>query len=230
MYDSGIYTITNTATGKVYIGSSSKLTYRFYRHRADLNAGRHHCRYLQRAWIKYGQENFVFDIIEAGTPKSELLWREQENIDAYKLTGLLYNECLIAGNCSGVKHDPSSYAARSARMTGVKRPASVGAKVSASKKGVPASITSKVLAARERRKTSFSEQEYTSMVVRWAKGENWDQIAIGVCGHKILRKRVKEWLVKKNLLPTGFCSKLRNSDAACSEIIAALRNLGEANL
>ena len=230
MYDSGIYTITNTTNGKVYIGSSSKLTYRFYRHRSDLDAGKHHCRHLQRAWIKYGRENFAFDIIEAGTPRDELLWREQVNIDALKSTGLLYNECLVAGNCIGVKHAPGSYAARSARMLGVKRPASVGKKVSASKKGVSPTITLKVMAAREKRKTSFSEQEYISMVARWAKGESWKQIASGVCGPKVLRKRVREWLIKRNLLPTGFCSKLRSSDAACSEIIVVLRNLEEANL
>jgi group I intron endonuclease len=60
-FDSGIYKITNTINGKVYIGQSIHLKNRMSAHRSinsESNVG------LKRAYKKYGIENFTFEIIK----------------------------------------------------------------------------------------------------------------------------------------------------------------------
>jgi group I intron endonuclease len=64
----GIYKITNTIDGKVYIGSSVDVRGRFNSHRSDLRQNKHGNSKLQRAWKKHGEEAFVFEIIEECAP------------------------------------------------------------------------------------------------------------------------------------------------------------------
>lgn len=59
-----IYQIKNIINNKIYIGSSKNFQKRKIRHLRDLKKGSHHCIYLQRAYSKYGIENFVFEILE----------------------------------------------------------------------------------------------------------------------------------------------------------------------
>lgn len=61
---SGIYKITCIPTGKVYIGQSCSIYDRWYMHKWELNKQKHSNKYLQYAWNKYGEKNFVFDILE----------------------------------------------------------------------------------------------------------------------------------------------------------------------
>lgn len=60
----GIYTITNSVNGKVYVGSSVRIERRWREHRLALNNGTHVNKYLQNSWEKYGAENFVFAVVE----------------------------------------------------------------------------------------------------------------------------------------------------------------------
>src|SRR5579884_2546151 len=60
----GIYAIVNTVTGERYIGSSSKITERFTDHRWNLRRGTHHSASLQKAWNTYGEDKFLFIILE----------------------------------------------------------------------------------------------------------------------------------------------------------------------
>lgn len=62
--NSGIYTITNTVNGKQYVGSAVNFQKRWTRHSWELKNNRHHNSYLQRAYDKYGDEAFQFDIVE----------------------------------------------------------------------------------------------------------------------------------------------------------------------
>lgn len=59
-----IYRITNMANGKYYIGSAGSFARREWQHRYDLKRGTHKNPRLQAAWNKYGEEMFVFEIIE----------------------------------------------------------------------------------------------------------------------------------------------------------------------
>jgi GIY-YIG catalytic domain len=58
----GIYLITNTATGSVYVGQSRHIGLRWGHHRHCLAHGTHNNTHLQRAWDKYGSAAFVFSI------------------------------------------------------------------------------------------------------------------------------------------------------------------------
>jgi group I intron endonuclease len=60
----GIYQIKSNVNNKVYVGQSINIMDRFVRHRYHLNKGIHKNVHLQRAWRKYGKENFEFSIIE----------------------------------------------------------------------------------------------------------------------------------------------------------------------
>ena len=73
---SGIYKIVNKVNGKYYVGSSNNIYKRWLHHKRDLNNNRHHNIHLQRAWNKYGKENFDF-IIEKNIPENLLGIEEQ---------------------------------------------------------------------------------------------------------------------------------------------------------
>ena len=78
---SGIYRIRNTVNGHAYIGSAANIARRWTAHRHAL---RHHKKSppkLQRAWDKYGESAFVFEVV-LECPADELLTHEQAAIDA----------------------------------------------------------------------------------------------------------------------------------------------------
>lgn len=60
----GIYKITNLKNNKCYIGQSVNINERFTSHKWYLKNNRHVNIKLQRAWNKYGEDNFKFEIIE----------------------------------------------------------------------------------------------------------------------------------------------------------------------
>ena len=59
----GIYEIVNTVNGHRYIGSSIDTWNRWLHHRRSLELGKHHSRYLQNAWNKYGSDAFEFRVV-----------------------------------------------------------------------------------------------------------------------------------------------------------------------
>ena len=59
-----IYKIINTVNGKFYVGSTTNTRERFRVHRKRLRKGNHHAKHLQAAWNKYGENAFVFVVIE----------------------------------------------------------------------------------------------------------------------------------------------------------------------
>lgn len=60
----GIYAIQNKVNKLFYVGQSNNINHRWQCHKSDLRAGRHDNEHLQRAWDKYGAENFEFMILE----------------------------------------------------------------------------------------------------------------------------------------------------------------------
>lgn len=99
----GIYTITHIKSGKQYVGSSVTIKRRFNRHKNELRKNIHRCSHLQRAWNKYGEEAFVFDIIEPIVDVDQILLREQHWMDALKKSKTLYNTCPKAGSPLGMR-------------------------------------------------------------------------------------------------------------------------------
>lgn len=106
---SGIYQITNTINGKIYIGSSVNLKQRFNDHKKLLRHNKHPNKHLQSAWLQYGENNFVFIILEYIEPLS-LLIREQYYIDLFSSSNnkIGYNISKIAGNSFGTKRSEES--------------------------------------------------------------------------------------------------------------------------
>lgn len=105
----GIYRIINKVNGKFYIGSTSTIGFvkRWNKHILDLHNQKHHSIYLQRAWNKYGEKNFKFEILEICN-KNDCLSKEQYYLDKFNPN---YNICKIAGSTLGYKF-PKSYCLR----------------------------------------------------------------------------------------------------------------------
>jgi len=60
----GIYKITNSNNGKVYIGESLDIERRWDEHKLDLENGTHHSFKLQNDYNEYGKNNFMFEVLE----------------------------------------------------------------------------------------------------------------------------------------------------------------------
>lgn len=80
---SGIYCIENKIDNKKYIGFSTNIKSRWSYHKSFLNKGNHDNSYLQNAWNKHGEENFIFYILEK-CEKEKLEEREVYFIDLHK--------------------------------------------------------------------------------------------------------------------------------------------------
>lgn len=104
-----IYKITNKANGKFYIGSTHNFEERKYGHLAKLKQGKHPSRYLQRSFLKYGENIFEFEILEE-TKIDSLLIREQFYLDTLMPWNpeLGYNTLRTAGTTLGYKHSEES--------------------------------------------------------------------------------------------------------------------------
>jgi group I intron endonuclease len=120
---SGVYGIVNKTNGKQYIGSSVNIEIRWQQHKHDLARGLHHSRHLQRAWDKYGGDNFDFVILElTGQTRLELLEAEQKWLD--KIEGVYtqngYNCWTKAAGPLGVKQSQETIDKRILSLRGEK--------------------------------------------------------------------------------------------------------------
>lgn len=97
---SGIYKITNTHNGKVYIGSSSNIQKRFKEHKRALKTHSHHSYKLQKDFNEIENiDVFSFEIIEEiDSNKIDLFRREQFYIDKYDSFNNGYNCCEYSAN------------------------------------------------------------------------------------------------------------------------------------
>lgn len=82
-HTSGVYKITCIVNSKIYIGSANDILKRKIKHWASLRGNYHENRYLQNAWNKHGENNFIFEVIELVMPWS-ILEREQYWFDKLK--------------------------------------------------------------------------------------------------------------------------------------------------
>lgn len=89
--NSGIYIIKNIINCKIYVGSTKDFDKRKHKHFLDLKNGKHSSIKLQRAYNKYGVDNFVFEIIEKLPYVKDIQKREQFWIDSLKAKELGYN-------------------------------------------------------------------------------------------------------------------------------------------
>ena len=72
----GIYKIINIKNNKFYVGSAVNFSRRKTRHFSELRNNKHNNKHLQAAWDKYGENAFIFAIVEEVTDKHALLAAE----------------------------------------------------------------------------------------------------------------------------------------------------------
>jgi len=92
----GIYIIKNNINNKIYIGQSIDIHKRWANHKNELKRNKHVNIHLQRAWNKYGEENFNFNILEKCNEES-LSEKEINYINKYKSNIDMFGYNLTAG-------------------------------------------------------------------------------------------------------------------------------------
>ncbi len=109
--EAGIYILICLANQRFYIGSSVKLKRRAGCHRRELDAGVHENQHLQRAWIKYGRDAFMFGVLEY-CPKADVIVREQVYLDRFHpyLDHIGFNIQRIAGAQKNISPLPQTVA------------------------------------------------------------------------------------------------------------------------
>ncbi|HEY9570787.1 MAG TPA: GIY-YIG nuclease family protein [Metalysinibacillus sp.] len=101
-----IYKIENKVNGKVYVGQTVVgVNVRVGQHFSSLRCNKHNNDYLQRAWNKYGEENFIPTIIEECSI-DELDNKEVQWIEHYRNTVGSYN--LESGGNERKRHHKST--------------------------------------------------------------------------------------------------------------------------
>ena len=119
----GVYVLKNKINGKMYVGSSNDLKLRKRVHFHHLRNNIHENRWLQKSFIKHGEINFDFLVLETVLAEDNLIDREQCYLDLYKTYSSHkgYNICPKAGRTEGTTYT-----------------AEAKGKIAASKRGKPA--------------------------------------------------------------------------------------------
>lgn len=82
----GVYVFINKSNGKRYIGSALNLYNRFRQYKTKLRKNQRTSKHLQNAWNKYGEENFIIEILQTfpvGTPEQEVRDAEAKEFEKY---------------------------------------------------------------------------------------------------------------------------------------------------
>jgi hypothetical protein len=107
----GIYKITNTNDGKVYIGRSTNIEERWKQHRDALENGTHHSYKLQKCYDKLTNKDVLqYEVIEVVDKIADMPEREQYYYDQYDSYNNGYNCCPYADNPKYRKHSFVFYA------------------------------------------------------------------------------------------------------------------------
>ncbi len=157
----GIYKIINVVNNKFYVGSAVDLKRRKARHFSELRNGRHNNRHLQAAWVKYGEQAFVFVVVEELAVDADLLAAENVWLKDHVGKDYCYNigvdatapmlgmsgelsptwgrkrtaRELAAQNWAGKEHRPESKERIRAHLIGKPKSAETRAKISATLSG-----------------------------------------------------------------------------------------------
>lgn len=118
-----IYKIVNADNSKLYVGSCVGHYLRKGQHWHKLRKGTHDNNHLQSAWNMYGEDSFVFEIIEYVDDVNKLIEREQYWIDSLKVCNRTkgYNKAPRAGSNLGLKMSEESKVKMSKAKKGVKQ-------------------------------------------------------------------------------------------------------------
>jgi len=99
-----LYAIKNVQSGKAYVGSTVGFKERISTHKRMLKRGKHHCQHLQRAWDKYGEQNFVFVQIGQADNQKQVRELEQAFLELFFGNDLYNTKCCAVGMPNGDTH------------------------------------------------------------------------------------------------------------------------------
>jgi group I intron endonuclease len=161
----GIYKIINVVNNKFYVGSAVDLKRRKAQHFSKLRTGKHNNRHLQATWLKYGEQAFVFAVVEELPDDADLLAAENVWLKEHVGKSYCYNVAIdavspgrgmggekhpmwgktfshtveakakMAAASTGRPQSEKSIAATRARLIGKPKSAEVRAKISATMSG-----------------------------------------------------------------------------------------------
>lgn len=155
---SGIYQIVNVVDGNIYVGSSKNVEGRVKQHSYLLEKNCHDNIHLQRAYNKYGEDSFEWDILIMCDVEM-LMVHEQEFIDTLHPS---YNICTIVDRPSDICLQKVSESNRMRVWSEYSRN-----KLSASNKGrIPSAKNRKALSAANIGNKYFKGHEHTE---EWKK-------------------------------------------------------------
>ncbi len=175
---SGVYQIRCLINNKIYIGSTSNFSIRWRQHRDLLSKRKHHAPYLQHAWEKHGEDQFVFEELEViPNEKSLLIEAEQRHLDLSMPCNpkIGYNVSPTAGSRLGAPCSPETRALLSEINTGKRRSSETRAKISENTKASwrDQGFRDKVLKSNKVRKQSYKNYieilGETKSLVEWSK-------------------------------------------------------------
>lgn len=92
-----IYRITCLQNKKFYIGSTVNKNQRWARHRRQLRDGTHPNKQMLASWEKYGEDAFLFEVLEILETPAHLFAAEQKYLDEHAGKDYCFNWALHAG-------------------------------------------------------------------------------------------------------------------------------------
>ncbi len=120
----GIYRIICLNNQKVYVGKSIDLHYRWLKHLSDLRLNKHHSKYMQHSFNKYGKDSFIFTVLieDQQLTCDDLMLLEKEVIKIYDSFNNGFNETSGGEGVSQRKFSLETRQKLSENMTGNKNP------------------------------------------------------------------------------------------------------------
>lgn len=97
----GIYMIKNVVDNKCYIGQSSVIENRWYNHIHNLKHNKHHNCRLQEAWNLFGEENFIFEVLQECDDEDERNRLEIEYTNKYNACNKDFGYNITLGKVGG---------------------------------------------------------------------------------------------------------------------------------
>jgi len=76
----GVYQVKNLVNGKIFIGSSKNIPARLNRHKFELKFGSENITELQNDYNKFGEEKFLYEILDELKPKEDPEYNYTEDI------------------------------------------------------------------------------------------------------------------------------------------------------
>ena len=200
----GIYIIENKVNGHFYIGSSKSLSVRINDHKSSLRCNKHSNNHLQKAYNKYGQEHFSFNIVVYCSERHRIFY-EQRFLDKYWDNGVsCYNIAKIADSpMSGKRHSSETKAKLSAKGKGRKQSPEHISRRSATHIGKHRTEQAKETMSKLKKGTRLSEEHkqniVTSLTGRYHSEETKAKMAAAQTGKRASAEtKAKQSVAAKN--------------------------------